>query len=124
MEPAAQGEKILSANKRFLLIKLIYIFPSSWTCERAILKSNHVVKNQDYDWLILETGAVSTCLIFAVSFESPPTFYPRFFVFIVIRMQRSTRMKRELDSLTTEPPPGISCWPVDDQIDKLQAGKI
>ena len=37
-------------------------------------------------------------------------------------MQRSTRMKRELDILSREPPPGISCWMVDDQIDKLQAG--
>ncbi|CAH3172470.1 unnamed protein product [Porites lobata] len=36
-------------------------------------------------------------------------------------MQRSTRMKRELDILSREPPPGISCWMVDDQIDKLQA---
>ena len=31
-------------------------------------------------------------------------------------------MKRELDILSREPPPGISCWMVDDQIDKLQAG--
>lgn len=30
-------------------------------------------------------------------------------------------MKRELDILSREPPPGISCWMVDDQIDKLQA---
>ena len=37
-------------------------------------------------------------------------------------MQRATRMKRELDILSREPPPGISCWMVDDQIDKLQAG--
>ena len=37
-------------------------------------------------------------------------------------MQRATRMKRELDVLSREPPPGISCWMVDDQIDKLQAG--
>ena len=39
-----------------------------------------------------------------------------------VRMQRSTRMKRELDILSREPPPGISCWMIDDQIDKLQAG--
>ena len=39
-----------------------------------------------------------------------------------VRMQRATRMKRELDILSREPPPGISCWMVDDQIDKLQAG--
>jgi len=31
-------------------------------------------------------------------------------------------MQRELSILKKEPPPGISCWPVDDQIDKLQAG--
>ena len=37
-------------------------------------------------------------------------------------MQRSTRMERELNILTQEPPPGISCWTVDDQIDKLEAG--
>lgn len=36
-------------------------------------------------------------------------------------MQRSTRMQRELNILTKEPPPRISCWMVDDQIDKLQA---
>ncbi|KAJ7370589.1 Ubiquitin-conjugating enzyme E2 T [Desmophyllum pertusum] len=36
-------------------------------------------------------------------------------------MQRSTRMQRELSILTNEPPPGILCWMVDDQIDKLQA---
>ena len=31
-------------------------------------------------------------------------------------------MQRELSILTKEPPPGISCWAVDDQIDKLEAG--
>ena len=31
-------------------------------------------------------------------------------------------MERELSILKKEPPPGISCWSVDDQIDKLQAG--
>ena len=32
-------------------------------------------------------------------------------------------MQRELSILRKEPPPGISCWPVDDQqIDKLYAG--
>lgn len=37
-------------------------------------------------------------------------------------MQRTTRMQRELSILRKEPPPGISCWPVDDQqIDKLYA---
>ena len=39
-------------------------------------------------------------------------------------MQRSTRMQRELRILTEEPPPGISCWMVDDQIDKLEAGLV
>ncbi|XP_067052574.1 ubiquitin-conjugating enzyme E2 T-like isoform X1 [Acropora muricata] len=36
-------------------------------------------------------------------------------------MQRSTRMERELNILAKEPPPGISCWMVNDQIDKLEA---
>lgn len=36
-------------------------------------------------------------------------------------MQRTTRLKRELQMLTTEPPPGISCWQSDDQIDDLRA---
>lgn len=39
-------------------------------------------------------------------------------------MQRSTRMERELNILTKEPPPGISCWMVNDQIDKLEAGVL
>lgn len=38
-------------------------------------------------------------------------------------MQREARMKRELRLLETDPPPGISCWMVDDQIDHLQASK-
>ncbi|XP_068706547.1 ubiquitin-conjugating enzyme E2 T-like [Montipora foliosa] len=36
-------------------------------------------------------------------------------------MQRSTRMERELNILTKEPPPGISCWMINDEIDKLEA---
>lgn len=36
-------------------------------------------------------------------------------------MQRSSRMQRELSILKKEPPPGISCWAIDGQIDKLQA---
>ncbi|XP_076874940.1 ubiquitin-conjugating enzyme E2 T [Brachyhypopomus gauderio] len=36
-------------------------------------------------------------------------------------MQRSSRLKRELQLLRTEPPPGISCWPVDGRTDELQA---
>ncbi|XP_030623681.1 ubiquitin-conjugating enzyme E2 T [Chanos chanos] len=36
-------------------------------------------------------------------------------------MQRNTRLKRELQLLSTEPPPGISCWQVEDQTDELRA---
>lgn len=36
-------------------------------------------------------------------------------------MQRSTRLKRELQLLSTEPPPGISCWQTEGQIDDLRA---
>lgn len=36
-------------------------------------------------------------------------------------MQRVARMKRELRLLENDPPPGISCWMVNDRIDNLQA---
>ncbi|XP_073504910.1 ubiquitin-conjugating enzyme E2 T [Phyllobates terribilis] len=36
-------------------------------------------------------------------------------------MQRQSRMKRELQLLSTEPPSGISCWQVEDKTDELQA---
>jgi ubiquitin-conjugating enzyme E2 T len=36
-------------------------------------------------------------------------------------MQRSARMKSELSRLQRDPPPGVSCWPVNDSIDQLQA---
>ncbi|KAJ8370374.1 hypothetical protein SKAU_G00104020 [Synaphobranchus kaupii] len=36
-------------------------------------------------------------------------------------MQRTTRLKRELQMLSTEPPPGISCWQSEGQIDDLRA---
>ncbi|XP_077013523.1 ubiquitin-conjugating enzyme E2 T [Tamandua tetradactyla] len=36
-------------------------------------------------------------------------------------MQRSSRLKRELSLLATEPPPGITCWQEKDQTDDLQA---
>ncbi|XP_006834194.1 PREDICTED: ubiquitin-conjugating enzyme E2 T [Chrysochloris asiatica] len=36
-------------------------------------------------------------------------------------MQRATRLKRELNLLATEPPPGITCWQENDQMDDLQA---
>ena len=38
-------------------------------------------------------------------------------------MQRETRMKKELKLLESDPPPGISCWMVDDHIDRLQASQ-
>ncbi|KAM9828449.1 ubiquitin-conjugating enzyme E2 T isoform 2-T2 [Syngnathus typhle] len=36
-------------------------------------------------------------------------------------MQRASRLKRELDMLTKEPPPGITCWQTEERIDDLQA---
>ncbi|XP_076022571.1 ubiquitin-conjugating enzyme E2 T [Genypterus blacodes] len=36
-------------------------------------------------------------------------------------MQRAPRMKRELQMLSTEPPPGITCWQSGDQTDDLRA---
>ncbi|KAG7472146.1 hypothetical protein MATL_G00105430 [Megalops atlanticus] len=36
-------------------------------------------------------------------------------------MQRNSRLKRELQMLSTEPPPGISCWQTEGQIDDLRA---
>ncbi|XP_009992377.1 PREDICTED: ubiquitin-conjugating enzyme E2 T [Chaetura pelagica] len=36
-------------------------------------------------------------------------------------MQRASRLKRELSLLATEPPPGITCWQKENQLDELQA---
>ncbi|XP_061668799.1 ubiquitin-conjugating enzyme E2 T isoform X1 [Syngnathoides biaculeatus] len=36
-------------------------------------------------------------------------------------MQRASRLKKELAMLTTEPPPGITCWRIEDRIDDLRA---
>ncbi|KFZ60644.1 Ubiquitin-conjugating enzyme E2 T, partial [Antrostomus carolinensis] len=36
-------------------------------------------------------------------------------------MQRASRLKRELSLLSTEPPPGITCWQPADQLDDLRA---
>ncbi|XP_028590502.1 ubiquitin-conjugating enzyme E2 T isoform X1 [Podarcis muralis] len=36
-------------------------------------------------------------------------------------MQRASRLKRELHLLTTQPPPGITCWQNGSRIDDLQA---
>ncbi|CAN9516063.1 unnamed protein product [Ophioblennius macclurei] len=36
-------------------------------------------------------------------------------------MQRASRLKRELQMLSTEPPPGITCWQTEEQIDDLRA---
>ncbi|XP_014801789.1 PREDICTED: ubiquitin-conjugating enzyme E2 T [Calidris pugnax] len=36
-------------------------------------------------------------------------------------MQRASRLKRELSLLTTEPPPGITCWQNGNQLDNLHA---
>lgn len=38
-------------------------------------------------------------------------------------MQRASRLKRELQMLSTEPPPGITCWQNEDHIDDLRARK-
>lgn len=39
-------------------------------------------------------------------------------------MQREARMKREIQLLEIDPPPGISCWMVDDRIEHLQASQL
>ncbi|KAF6274859.1 ubiquitin conjugating enzyme E2 T [Rhinolophus ferrumequinum] len=36
-------------------------------------------------------------------------------------MQRASRLKRELDLLAAEPPPGITCWQDGDQMGNLRA---
>ncbi|XP_046896220.1 ubiquitin-conjugating enzyme E2 T isoform X2 [Hypomesus transpacificus] len=36
-------------------------------------------------------------------------------------MQKISRLKRELQLLTTEPPPGITCWQAEGQMDDLRA---
>ncbi|XP_054464490.1 ubiquitin-conjugating enzyme E2 T [Anoplopoma fimbria] len=36
-------------------------------------------------------------------------------------MQRTSRLKRELQMLSTEPPPGITCWQTEERIDELRA---
>jgi len=36
-------------------------------------------------------------------------------------MQRTSRLKRELQMLSTEPPPGITCWQTEGQMDDLRA---
>ncbi|XP_047447359.1 ubiquitin-conjugating enzyme E2 T [Mugil cephalus] len=36
-------------------------------------------------------------------------------------MQKASRLKRELQMLSTEPPPGITCWQSEEQMDDLRA---
>ncbi|KAM6928538.1 ubiquitin-conjugating enzyme E2 T isoform 1-T1 [Lycodopsis pacificus] len=36
-------------------------------------------------------------------------------------MQRASRLKRELQMLSTEPPPGITCWQAEERIDDIRA---
>ncbi|KXJ15384.1 Ubiquitin-conjugating enzyme E2 T [Exaiptasia diaphana] len=36
-------------------------------------------------------------------------------------MQRDARMRKEIQMLAEDPPHGVSCWAVDDQIDHLEA---
>jgi hypothetical protein len=38
-----------------------------------------------------------------------------------VKMQRSARMKKEIQMLSESPPFGISCWPTGDSIDRLEA---
>jgi ubiquitin-protein ligase len=38
-------------------------------------------------------------------------------------MQKSSRLKRELENITKSPPPGISCVPKGDSLDVLDASK-
>lgn len=52
--------------------------------------------------------------------EDPETETRLFRPFLAI-MQRASRLKRELQMLSTEPPPGISCWQAEEQIDELRA---
>ncbi|XP_045176867.2 ubiquitin-conjugating enzyme E2 T-like isoform X2 [Mercenaria mercenaria] len=40
---------------------------------------------------------------------------------IKVKMQRTARMKKEIQMLTESPPYGISCWPNGDSIDRLEA---
>lgn len=43
------------------------------------------------------------------------------FIRFLAVMQRASRLKRELQMLSTEPPPGISCWQAEDRTDELRA---
>ncbi|TDH10517.1 hypothetical protein EPR50_G00075950 [Perca flavescens] len=36
-------------------------------------------------------------------------------------MQKASRLKRELQMLSTEPPPGITCWQTEERVDDLRA---
>lgn len=36
-------------------------------------------------------------------------------------MQRISRLKREMQLLSAEPPPGVSCWQIEERVDELQA---
>ncbi len=36
-------------------------------------------------------------------------------------MQRMSRLKREMQLLSTEPPPGVSCWQIEGRVNELQA---
>jgi ubiquitin-protein ligase len=38
--------------------------------------------------------------------------------------KKASRLKRELESLTTNPPPGISCVQKEDSLDVLDASKF
>lgn len=39
------------------------------------------------------------------------------------KMQRISRLKRELQLLGAEPPPGVSCWQTEHDVGELKAGE-
>lgn len=46
-----------------------------------------------------------------------------FKLLLLYAMQKSSRLKRELDNITNSPPPGISCAQKGDSLDVLDASK-
>ena len=61
-------------------------------------------------------------IVVAVCIEAgDPLAKTRLFRPFLAIMQRASRLKRELQMLSTEPPPGISCWQDEERIDELRA---
>lgn len=61
-----------------------------------------------------------TCVFFRLASS---IWRSRQFSIQVAEMQRASRLKRELQMLSTEPPPGITCWQNEDHVDDLRARK-